>query len=340
MKRVLVVLTLSAVALGAQGKKKVVVAGSYDDALDDWRKASNKVELVVVDRRDEAKILEEIADADAFVGSIRPEWVRAGKNLEWVQVTSAGVEQVLHMSGSNALRDSDIVVTNNQIVQGPEIADHALALLLSLTREIVPRWQALKAEKKWQGTPRDLYELRGKTAVVIGVGGIGMQISQRAWAFGMTVIGVDPEDIPFSPFVRRVVKPDQLNAVLPRADVVFMSAPHTEKSHKMLGPDQFERMKRGAWFIAVSRGRTYDLNALIKALDSGRLKGAGVDVTDPEPLPSDSALWEFDNVIITPHIAGRSDQDRGRMLGTVQENIRRFGAGLPLLNVVDKRKGY
>ncbi|MEZ5395660.1 MAG: NAD(P)-dependent oxidoreductase [Bryobacterales bacterium] len=195
-------------------------------------------------------------------------------------------------------------------------------------------------EKKWQATPRDLYELRGKTAIVIGVGGIGMQISQRAWAFGMTVIGVDPEDIPFSPFVSRVVKPDQLDDVLPLADVVFMSAPHTEKTNKMIGPNQFERMKKGSWFIAVSRGKTYDLSALIKSLDSGHLKGAGVDVVEREPLESTSALWEFPNVIITPHIAGRSDMDRDRMLGTVKENIRRFAEGLPLLNVVDKQKGY
>ena len=334
MKRLLILLTVCALTLGAQ-TKKILVLGN-DDAIEDWKKASNKVRLVKVTPD---TVMNEIADADAIIGSIRPEWVAAGKNLKWAQITSAGVEQVLHMTGSTALRDSDIIVTNNQIVQGPEIADHALAMLLSLTREI-PKWLKLKEQEKWQGTPRDLYELRGKTAVVIGVGGIGMQISQRAWAFGMNVIGVDPEDIPFSPFVSRVVKPDQLNEVLPLADAVFMSAPHTEKSHKMLGPSQFEAMKKGSWFIAVSRGKTYDLNALIKALDSGRLKGAGVDVTDPEPLPAGNALWKFENVIITPHIAGRSDQDRGRMLGTVEENIRRFGEGLPLVNVVDKQKGY
>ncbi|MEZ5366915.1 MAG: D-2-hydroxyacid dehydrogenase [Bryobacterales bacterium] len=335
MKRLLLLLAVCALTLGAQ-TKKILVMGNYDEAIDDWRKVSNKVKLVEVTPD---TVMKEIGDADAFIGSIKPEMVMAGKKLKWVQVTSAGVEPVLHMSGSTALRDSDIILTNNQIVQGPEIADHALAMLLSLTREI-PRWLALKAEKKWQATPRDLYELRGKTAIVIGVGGIGMQISQRAWAFGMTVIGVDPEDIPFSPFVSRVVKPDQLDDVLPLADVVFMSAPHTEKTNKMIGPNQFERMKKGSWFIAVSRGKTYDLSALIKSLDSGHLKGAGVDVVEREPLESTSALWEFPNVIITPHIAGRSDMDRDRMLGTVKENIRRFAEGLPLLNVVDKQKGY
>lgn len=340
MRRLIVFALLSAFALGAQ-TKKILVAGQSDEVVRDWQTASSKVKIVRVDRDG---VMNEIGDADAFVGSIRPEWVRAGKKLKWVQTTSAGVERVLHRSGSNDLRDSDIILTNNQIVQGPEIADHAMAMLLSLTREI-PRWLELKEQKKWQGSPRNLFELNTKTALVIGVGGIGTQIAIRAWAHGMNVIGVDPEDIPFAPYIDRVVKPDQIDEVLPEADVIFMAAPHTEKSHKMIGPSQFEHMKKGAWFIAVSRGGTYDLDSLVKALDSERLAGAGVDVVyasdeRPEPLPSGHALWGFKNVIITPHIAGRSDLDRARMLGTVKENIRRFAEGMPLLNVVDKQKGY
>ena len=145
---------------------------------------------------------------------------------------------------------------------------------------------------------------------------------------------------PTRPFIDRVVKPEQLDEVIPLADVIFMAAPHTPMSHKMIGPKQFDSMKKGSFFIAVSRGGTYDLNGLVKALDSQRLAAAGVDVTDPEPLPAGHPLWKFKNVIITSHIAGRSDQDRGRMLGTVKENIRRFANGEPLLNVVDKHKGY
>jgi phosphoglycerate dehydrogenase-like enzyme len=156
----------------------------------------------------------------------------------------------------------------------------------------------------------------------------------------MTVIGVDPEDIPFMPVIQKVVKPDQLNDVLPQADVVFMAAPHTPKSHKMMGAEQFGLIRDGGYFIAVSRGKTYDLDALADAVQSGHLAGAGVDVTDPEPLPEDHPLWAMDNVVITPHIAGRSDKDRDRMVGTLAENIRRFVEGKPLINVVDKRKGY
>ncbi len=336
MKRIILILAVFALTAGAQ-TKTILVANRSPEDIAEWQKASSKVKLVRVTR---GTVMDHIADADAYVGTITPEQVRAGKKLKWVQSMSAGVERVLHLSGGNELRESDIVLTNNQIVQGPEIADHAMAMLLTLTRRI-PRYIAAREKQTWREGPRyDGIELTGKTAVVIGVGGIGSQIALRAWAHGMKVIGVDPEDIPYSPFIQEVVKPDRLDDVVPKADVVFVSAPWTRESEKMMGPSQFESMKRGSYFIVVSRGGLYDLDALVKALDSKRLAGAGVDVTDPEPLPKGHSLWGFENAIITPHVAGRSDLDQARMVGTIKENIRRFGEGLPLLNVVDKAKGY
>jgi phosphoglycerate dehydrogenase-like enzyme len=328
----LTLLALSCLAT-AQQKKILITDPEVMKAL---QGASDQVRLVPVTPD---TMLKEIGDADALIGQPKPEHIRAGKNLKWVQVMSAGVETVLHRSGGNDLRDSNIVLTNNQIVQGPEIADHAMAMLLTLSRGI-NKFIAHKQQELWQPRPYEGIELNGRTALVIGVGGIGTQIAIRAHAFGMEVIGVDPEDVPMTPFVKRVVRPDQIDEVLPLADVVFVSAPHTEKSHKMLGPKQFSAMKQGAYFIAVSRGGLYDLNSLVQALDSKRLSGAGVDVTDPEPLPKGHALWKFDNAIVTPHIAGRSDKDRARMVGTIRENIQRFVAGKPLINVVDKQKGY
>ena len=335
MIRTVAFLLLASALCGAQ-TLKIVVAGQNPETIADWQTASDKVKLVRV-TSDTA--MSEIADADAYIGNIRPELVEAGKKLRWVQTLSAGVEQVLHKSGSDALADSDIVLTNNQIVQGPEIADHAMAFLLTLTR-FLPTYLKRQAEENWQARPYELFELNGKNALVIGMGGIGLQIAIRAWAHGMKVVGVDPEDIAYLPYVDSIVKPDMLDSVIGDADVVFMAAPHTPESHRMIGPSQFEAMKDGAYFIAVSRGGTYDLGSLVKALDSKKLAGAGVDVTDPEPLPKGHALWKFENVIITPHIAGRSDMDRGRMLGVVKSNIRRFADGLPLINVVDKQKGY
>lgn len=334
MKRlVLLFLCSAAVVFGQQ--KKVVVA--YPGLAEKLEAANSGAKLVQVTPQE---VMHEIVDADAFIGDITSAEVRAGKKLKWVGVMSAGVEKVLFpKDGTHDLRDSDIVLTNNKIVQGPEIADHALALLLMLSRNLNVLYRN-DQEQVWN--PRSFHgiELNGKTAVVIGVGGIGTQISLRAYAFGMNVIGVDPEDKPFVPYIKRVVKPDQLDDVLPEADVVFISVPDTPKSHKMMGAHQFGLLKKNSYFIAVSRGGIYDMNALVKALDEKRLAGAGVDVTDPEPLPKDHPLWKFPNAVITPHIAGRSDQDAGRMVGTIQENLKRFVEGKPLINVVNKQKGY
>jgi phosphoglycerate dehydrogenase-like enzyme len=335
MRRLSLLLALTACALCGQ-TKKILVSGGDPAMLKELQSASPKARIVPVTREN---VMQEIGDADAYVGSIRPEEVRAGKKLQWVQIMSAGAENVLFLSGGSDLRDSNIVLTNNQIVQGPEIADHALAMLLMLSRGL-NKFYKNQQQELWQARPYGGIELRGRTALVIGVGGIGTQIAFRCWAFGMDVLGVDPEDIPFMPVIKKVVKPDQIDEVLPQADVVFVSAPHTPMSHKMLGARQFDLMKQNAYFIAVSRGGLYDMDSLVKNLDSKHLSGAGVDVVDPEPLPKGHPLWKFENVIITPHIAGRSDKDRARMVGTIKDNIARFADGKPLINVVDKQKGY
>jgi phosphoglycerate dehydrogenase-like enzyme len=336
MRRLILTALIATLVLQGQ-QKKIVAVNANPTLVEQLQSASSDVKIVPVER---ARMMDEIGDADAYIGEITSAEVRAGKNLKWVGVMSAGVERVLFPAdGTSDLRDSNIILTNNKIVQGPEIADHALAMLLMLSRNL---YVLYKNDQQQIWNPRSFHgiELRGKTAVVIGVGGIGTQIALRANAFGMTVIGVDREDKPFLPFVERFVKPDQLDSVLPQADVVFTSVPDTPQSRKMMGASQFALMKKNSYFIAVSRGKIYDMGGLVKALDEKRLAGAGVDVTDPEPLPKDHALWKFENAIITPHIAGRSDRDAERMVGTIQENIRRFVAGKPMINVVDKKKGY
>lgn len=282
------------------------------------------------------KIDAEIVDADAVIGNITPAQVRSARKLKWVQVNSAGVENMLFPE----IKNSPITLTNMKIIQGIEIADHAFALLLGLTRRIdlAMKW---KETETWNGAEfRPLYELHGKTAVIVGVGGIGTQIAVRAKAFGMTVIGVDPKDLPFTPYLDRTVWPDRLDEVLPEADVVFVSVPHTAQSEKMFQSAQFAKMKTGAFFICVSRGKIYDAMVLADALKSGHLQGAGLDVTDPEPLPKGHPLWKMDRVIITPHIAGRSDTEGPRYVEIYKENLVRFARGEPLRHTVDKEKGY
>lgn len=331
MKKALVLAALGAAVLCGQNKK-IVVVGMGAAEINQLKQASPKADIVATTRE---KLIEEAVDADAILGGINPAIIRAAKKLRWVQVFSAGVEGYR----SPELLNSPITLTNEKIIQGPNIADHAFALLLSLTRQLY-RTIPTRTQERWQTGTFDLIELRGKTAVIIGLGGIGMQIAQRAHGFDMTVIGVDPKDISYTSMVSKVVRPDQLDTVLPLADVVFISAPHTPESQGMMGPRQFDLMKKNSYFIAVSRGKVYDTDALVKALDSKRLAGAGLDVTNPEPLPPGHPLWKFENVVITPHLAGHSDQLRTRSMELLKENIRRFADGEPLLNVVDKQKGY
>jgi len=331
VKKLALVLAIAVPALFAQ-TRKIVVTGMPPEAIREFQSVSPAVTIVAADR---AQLLQQAADADAIFGTINPALFRAAKKLKWVQVYSAGVEGYRFPE----FVSSGVVLTNCKIIQGPNIADHALAMLLALTRDLnifIPA----RATQTWSRGEYHPIELRGKTAVVIGVGGIGSQIAQRAHAFGMTVIGVDPKDMPFNPYVSRMVYPDQLDTVLPQADVVFISAPLTPESEGMMGPRQFELLKTGAYFIVVSRGKLYDTGALVKALDSRRLAGAGLDVTNPEPLPKGHPLWRFENVIITPHIAGHSDNVEARRIALIKENIARFVNGQPLLNVVDKAKGY
>src|ERR1700679_986297 len=211
MQRYCLLLLACALLLPAQGKKVLVLNGNAQ-LMEQLKSAAPSARIISVTRE---TTMAELPDADAFIGEITSEQVRAGKNLKWVGIMAAGVEKVLFPADGTAdLRNSNIILTNNKIVQGPEIADHALAMLLALSRQL-RRYIAADQQENWDGNRFGGIELNGKTAVVIGLGGIGMQIATRAWAFGMNVIGGDPEDKPFSPFVKRVVKPAQLDAVVP-----------------------------------------------------------------------------------------------------------------------------
>jgi D-2-hydroxyacid dehydrogenase (NADP+) len=335
MKNLAIVLTIAGIvsAPAFAEQKKIVVTG-MPEAVAELAGVSPNVTVVAAET-DKQKLLHQVADADAIFGTINPDLFRAAKKLKWVQIYSAGVETYRFPEFTN----SNVTLTNCKIIQGPEISDHAFALLLALTRDLNYLIPA-RTQEEWPKNKYHPIELRGKTAVIIGVGGIGSQIAQRAHAFGMTVIGVDPKEMPLNPYVSRMVFPDRIDSVLPLADVVFISAPHTPQTEGMIGPKQFEEMKKGAYFIAVSRGKVYNTEALVKALDGRRLAGAGLDVTNPEPLPKGHPLWKFDNVIITPHIAGQSDGLDARRMEVFKENIARFDKGEPMINIVDKIKGY
>lgn len=278
------------------------------------------------------------AEAEAFIGTPELAVLEAGKKLRWVHVYSAGIEKYIGLPG---IKDGRIAVTNLKIHQGPEIADHAFALLLSLTRNMAASHRA-QADGAWGRNDAKLpmIELRGRTLMVVGYGGIGTQVAERAKAFGMKVIAIDPKDLPISQTIDRSGRPDELDELLPEADVVVSCVPHTPQTDKMFGTAQFAAMKGGAYFINVSRGKVVDTAALEDALRSKKLAGAGLDVVDPEPLPAEHPLWKMANVVITPHVAGVSDARTQRQNELIRENLGRFARGLALKNRADPAKGY
>lgn len=320
--------------------KNICVSQSYAPTIE--KLGSEFPALEVVAFSNPRDLLEKAAGCQAIVGLYvgggvsMDDILAAAPNLEWMQTSSAGVESFLT---SKQLVENDVILSNTRIIQGPEIADHAMGLLLNLTRDM--KFYNEQMARGWQRASRlPLIELRGKTALIIGLGGIGTQIAQRAKAFGMRVLAIDPKDFPLNGVVERVGKPDDLDDMLPEADVVFSSVPLTAASRGMIGEAQFKAMKEGVYFINVSRGRIVDTDALVAALQSGKVRAAGLDVTDPEPLPDGHPLWAMGNVTITPHIATMSDQLESRRTALFEENVARFLSGRPLRNVVDKPKGY
>ncbi len=318
---------------------KVLVSPGQKKQLAELERSLPNLELVAA-KPDQ--VLDVIGDCDAIIGlgygnDRSRQIIQAGKKLRWVHSTSAGVEKIVWIP---ELKDSDIILTNAKIFQGPEIADHAFGLLLTLTRNL--KHYNRRMDEGWERVTPDLpiIELRGKTMLIVGLGGIGTQIAQRASAFDMRVLAVDPKDIPLMHIVDRVVRPDQLHQVLPQADVVVSSVPHTAASEGMFGQKEFALMKDGVYFVNVSRGKVVQTEALVAALRSGKVRAAGLDVTNPEPLPKGHPLWKMNNVIITPHIATVSVQSRTRLLELIRSNVERFVTGRPMLNVVNKAAGF
>lgn len=267
----------------------------------------------------------------AFDEIFVPATWRQHPSVRWYHAPGAGIEFYLHPG----LAEQPFVMTNGKLTQGPEVSEHAVALLLSLTRRLCWEWKGVPAAQ----APRAI-ELRGKTALILGFGGIGMLVGEKLAAFGMRIQAVTEDNFAFVSFVERRWLSDQLLDALPLADVVIMAAPLTSRSRRMMNADAFAAMKDGAYFVNISRGGTVDTDALVEAVRSGKLAGAGLDVTDPEPLPDDHALHSFPNVMLQPHLAGISDRLRERNFELIATNIRRFVTGLPLVNIVDKVREY
>ncbi len=259
----------------------------------------------------------------------------AATHLRWVQAGTAGVDRVLA-----GLAGRDVLLTNASGAHGVPMAELVLGMMLSFAAGLhtairgpadyhAPRAQIL----------REKFELEGQTLCVLGLGDIGGTLARKAQALGMRVIGVRRGRDPF-PHVDAQVTPDRLLEVLPQADHLALCLPLTSETVGIVGAAELGAMKSTAYIYNVGRGSSIDPDALIEALQSGRIAGAGLDVTDPEPLPSDSLLWAMPNVILSRHTSGSSPFNADRITAIFAENLRRYLAGEPLLHRVDRQLGY
>jgi len=314
--------------------RRIVVPNLMPARLAELKLATPDIEFIPVKNKEDAA--KAVSDADAVIGFNSPDIIKAGTKLRWIQVASAGVEKDL----SPELINSKIVLTNTQKIYGPQVADQAFALLLSLTRGVREVLPGEVHEMTWRKPTEQPQELHGKTMLVVGLGGIGTKISLRARAFGMRVMAIDPKHIDRPAFVFSLDKPARLMDLLPLADVVVLACPLTAQTRGLMGEAEFKAMKNSAYFINIARGAIVQTSALVQALEQKQIAGAGLDVTDPEPLPPGHPLWKIPSAIITPHIGGESAERADRQWRLWRENLRRFVAGEPLLCVVDKDKGY
>jgi phosphoglycerate dehydrogenase-like enzyme/glyoxylase-like metal-dependent hydrolase (beta-lactamase superfamily II) len=333
--------------------RRIVIPDVMPARLAELKRVAPEVEFIPV--KNEADAAKNVEDADAVIGFCSVDIVKNGKKLRWIQSGHAGVENDL----SPELVGSKITLTNLQRIHGPNTADQTFALLLALSRGLQPdilangpqprRLPADPDAKDPTANPTadprrreaaSRQELQGKTMLVVGLGGIGTQVARRAHAFGMRVMAIDPKEMERPACVFSIDKPAKLMELLPKADVVVLACPLTSETRGVIGADQLKAMKKTAYLINIARGGVVKTDDLTAALQQKQIAGAGLDVTDPEPLPKDHVLNRISNCVITPHIAGQSPEVKERQWRLWRENVRRFVAGEALLCVVEKGKGY
>jgi phosphoglycerate dehydrogenase-like enzyme len=259
------------------------------------------------------------------------------RQLQWIQWPAAGVERCVQQP---LMRERHLLLTNLQRTMGPSMAEHVLGMMLMLSRHLD---YFLKEQQQAHWVKDDaphLADLEGKTVLVVGLGGIGTEVARRAHAFGMRVIATRASGRTGPDYVSYVGLPDEMLKLAKDADFVVNCAPLTPQTTGIFNREFFATLKPGAYFISVGRGRSTVTADLIAALNSGKLAGAGLDVVDPEPLPSDSPLWRLPNLIITPHVSADTPLAEEQRTAVLRENLRRYVAGEPMLSVVDVERGY
>ncbi len=297
--------------------------------------------VIVRQSRDKKELMGIIGDADIlFAGAFSPEIFRVAKRLKWVQTHLVGVDRFLFAD----VVESDVVITNAAGVNSIPVAEQVIGMMLCLSRrlQVFIRNQTMR---KWKSGDSELMaqlsELSGKTAGIIGLGRIGVEIAKRVKCLGMRVVATrrNPSAERLD-FVDEMVPLQDLKQLLKKADFVIAQVPLTSESKGMFGEDEFRSMKKTGYFVNASRGGIVKEDKLVLALREGWIAGAALDAFAVEPLPKESPLWTMENVIITPHVGGLTPFYFERLTDLFCKNLKRFEQGEPLLNVVDKTRGY
>jgi phosphoglycerate dehydrogenase-like enzyme len=316
---------------------KVLITAPYVHAyLDEWRQEFPQVEFLT--GQTPAEVLAKAPEAEVAFGHVSQELFRAAPKLRWIQSGSAGVEW---MQAVPELRDSDVIVTNTRGAHATTIAEHTFGMLVFLTRNFAQLYEAQK-EHQWM-RPQEIRPctgLVGMTMGIVGLGQIGRAIAKRAHAFEMEVIAVDAHPVQQPEYVRELRLLDGLEDLMRRSDVVVIAIPITPETRGMINSSLLQQMKPGSYLMVMSRGGIVDEPTVVQMLREGKLAGAGFDVAAVEPLPPDNELWSAPNVFITPHCSPSSQQTRANVTNIMKENLRRYLAGEPLMNLCDKRLGY
>jgi phosphoglycerate dehydrogenase-like enzyme len=281
---------------------------------------------------------DELPEAEAVYGWIPPELLPLARNLKWLQSPQAAPPPDFYYQ---ELIDHPATVTNMRGIYNDHIAQHIMMYVLALGRGL-PAYMDAQRERRWdkEAASGTYVDLTTATALIVGVGGIGQETARLCNAFGMRVIGVDARWEWDAPNIERH-SPDELDELLPEADFVIVTVPHTPETEGMWNAERFRAMRSSGFFINIGRGMTTKLDDLVHALENGEIAGCGLDVFEIEPLPSDHKLWTLPNVILTPHIAVKDAGNiEERRFDVLLENARRFASGEPLRNVVEKSLWY
>ena len=289
----------------------------------------------VVHALEEVEAVELAPEAEVLLGLFPPSVCAAAPALRWIQSASAGMDSFLF---PEIIDREEVTITNMAGLYANQGAEQAWALLLYLSRGL-SHVVGDDGNREW---PFRSTELTGATLGVIGLGGFGMEMVKRARGYDMTILAVDPvrEDKPDEVDELKPSTRENLHSLLQRADAVMLACPRTPETEGLIGREELALMKETAYLVNVTRGGIVDEAALAAALKNGEIAGAGLDVTDPEPLPSGSRLWDCPNFVYTPHRGGSSQHRPRKIYEFFRVNLRRYLVGEPLLNVVDKKRGF